>query len=422
MKKILIMLGSYFPKPNANGICTHQVALSLKKLGYDVHVICFKKKGDQEEDIYEGIKIHRIKMRLFFRLRFYGEDNIDTLKGKLAYKAAMIINKIKKLLFIPFFPMTSPIFIYRYYKKAELLHSRNNFDLILSVYNPLEAIVAGAMLKKYKKVKFGAYFLDPLTNNTKSKYVPILWQNRKGWEWEQRIYNYADVIYNLKCHEKHYQQVRYDYFRDKMKFVDIPLLRPLNKNSIDRAACFDAQYLHWVYTGSLSTDFRDPWYAYEIFNLLISENRNYKFHFYSYGNCEERIMEYEEKTDHAIVRHGYVENEKVISAILSANVLISFGPANSTMIPSKIFEYMATGNPIIHFYMQDNDVCIPYYKKYPLVLMIKQDKKLLKENAKKVGLFIERSKGKHVEFSEIKKFFEMNTPEYTTSMIDSMLK
>ena len=82
---------------------------------------------------------------------------------------------------------------------------------------------------------------------------------------------------------------------------------------------------------------------------------------------------------------------------------------------------MATGKPIIHFYVQDDDVCIPYYKEYPLVLMIKQDKDLLEENAKKIELFIENSKNKRVNFDEIEERFVMNMPEYTACMIDSIL-
>ncbi len=214
MKKILIMMGSYFPKPMANGICTHQIALELKKNGYDVHVICFNKSGDLREDSYDGIKIHRVKMRLFFKMLFYSENIINTLRGKCIYKIAMIINKIKKLIYAPFYPMTSPIFIYRYYKLAKRLHKENNFDIIISVYNPLEALIAGSMMKKkYKEINFAIYILDTLSNSPKVKFLSKSWTEWKGWQWEKRIYKYADIIFNMK--KKKISAYRY-YFKYEM--------------------------------------------------------------------------------------------------------------------------------------------------------------------------------------------------------------
>ncbi|MGF7057752.1 hypothetical protein [Brassicibacter mesophilus] len=422
MKKIMIMAGSYYPKPMANGICVHQIALALKKIGYEVHIICFNKKGDKKEEEFEGVFIHRVKMRLFFKMRFYAEDQIDTWHGKLIYRTAMLLNKFKKILYLPLYPMTSPLFIYRYYIRSKEIHKEQNFDMILSVYNPLEALVAGTMMKKrYKDIKLGLYVLDSLTNGSKREFLPKSWTEKKGWQWERIFYSMSDVIFNMRCHEEHHKKSRYDKYREEMKIVDIPLFRTLNQGFHKQTKILDYGSFNWIYTGTLRMRNYNPWYAIKIFNIIQEKRKKMKFHFFSRGDCEEKLMEYERITEGAIVRHGFVESEISISAIMESDILISVGTSDSSMIPSKIFEYMSTGKPIIHFYKQENDVCLQYYNMYPLAICIKEDDELLRNNAEKIFAFIDDIKGRKVKFSDIKDRFVMNTPEYTTSIIDGIV-
>ena len=413
MKKLLIMMGSYYPKPYANGICVHQIALALKKQGYEIHIVCFNKQGDKKEDLFEGIFIHRVKMRLFFRLCFYAENNIYTRKSKLVYKLAMILNKIKKIMYLPLYPMVSPVFIYRYYVRAKALHKEYNFDMVLSVYNPLEALVAGTMVKKkYPNIKFGLYVLDSLTNNTEKKYFSKSWIESKGWKWEKWSYTYADIVLNLKCHEKHHQKERYHIYRSKMKIIDIPLI---NKIKFDKnISLFDINYTHFVYTGALNFQNRNPQYLCELF-LSLGGASEYKLHFYSRGDCEELIDQYVEKTCGNIKRYGYVNQKEALLAIYEANFLISIGNRNTDMIPSKIFEYMSTGKPIIHFYKSENDSCLTYLQKYPLTLLINENEGL-EDNINKVKDFIDSPK-EPLEFSKIMEMFKQNTPQYTVDII-----
>jgi len=420
VKKILIMMGSYFPKPMANGICTHQIALELKKNGYDVHVICFNKSGDLKEDTYEGIIIHRVKMRMFFRLRFYAEDNINTWKGKCIYKVAMIINKIKKLIYAPFYPMTSPIFIYRYYKLAKRLHKENNFDIIISVYNPLEALIAGSMMKKkYKEINFAIYILDTLSNSPKVKFLSKSWTEWKGWQWEKRIYKYADIIFNMKCHEEHHKKERYDKYIDKMKIVDIPLFTNFNNDTKQFCNPFDKYNIQWVYSGTLYLGGRDPEYLCKIFTELNNKYNN-RLHFYSRGNCEHIIIKYQDKSNDTIVRHGYVDRHEMLQAISYADILISIGNQESDMIPSKIFEYISTGKKIIHFYKSFNDSSIVYYKDYANVLLINENDNFF-ENINAIKKFIYH-KQNDILVDNLKKIYIKNTPEYTVNFIKKILE
>ncbi len=420
MKKILILTDIYFPKPLANGICIHQLSLTLKSMGYDVHVQCFGLEKDLKYKNYEDIHIHYVKPRLFFRLRTYGEENIDKFTGKLIYKIAMLINKFKKLFFLSLYPITSPLFIWRNYKQSEALHGKYKFDIIISSYNPIEACIGALLLKrKHSNIKWVLYMLDSLTNDVDNRFLSRDKIDSKGWSWEQRFYRYADKILNMKCHEKHHEQKRYEKYEGKMHIVDIPLFRETKIVDEELNNPFDEKNIHFVYTGALALGLRNPTYLCDVFNKLNKDSK-FKLHFYSRGNVEDILIEYQNRSKGNIIRHGYVPYNDSIAATYGADILVSIGNANSEMIPSKTFEYISTGKRIIHFYKNDFDSSIAYYEKYPLVLLI-DERDDIDVNCDKVKEFLNEPYEK-VTFKEIAKVFIKNTPEYTANIIDELVK
>ena len=419
-KKILIMSGTYYPRPLANGICVHQIALELKDMGYEVHVICYGNRDFKSKAVFDGIFAYPVKKRLVLTLRDYAEEIHETTRGQLYYKIAMLMNKFKKVLYLPFYPMTSLSSIIGYYRAAEKLHRKHSFDIIISVYNPLDALAAGMMMKKkWKNLKFVLYILDSLTNDGGNKYLSTEWAENKGWQWEKTIYKAADKILNLKCHEKHHQKERYQVFKDKMEVVDIPLLRPLDNRANKPASPFEEGYLHWVYAGAIDIQYRNPKYLCQLFEA-ININQQYKMHFYSRGDCEDIIMDFQKRTNGHLIRHGYVGIEESVNAVSNADILISIGNSNSDMIPSKIFEYMSTGKKIIHFYQRENDSCLSYYQQYGQALLLNEKDKF-EDNMEKVENFIQASQVE-ISYDKLKAIYYKNLPSYTANIIDEMLK
>ena len=417
MKKILIMTDAFLPKALANGICVHQIAKSLIEMGYEVHIISYKKKGESKYEIIDQIKIHRVKQRLFFALRLYGEENANSFLGKIAYNLAMVINKVKKLIYISHYPMTSVIFTLRYYFKAKKLHKEHNIDLIISVYNPIESYAAGILLKrKFPNIKLVLYVLDSLTNNGLTRFISQKLNDNKGWTWEKRGYSIADLILNMKCHEEHHSRQRYDQYRKKMKIVDIPLFRSITCKQDTNF--FDSSIINIVYTGALGYEYRNPKYLCDLF-LSIPNIDSYKLHFFSRGNSESLLENYSQISSGKIVRHGYVDVKTSINAICNASILVSIGNSNSIMIPSKIFEYMSTGKPIIHIFSRNDDSCLPYYSKYENVLLIDQYDSF-EVNMNKLNIFIRNQD--NIDINSIKSIFNENTPEYTAKFIVEEMK
>lgn len=418
MESILIIVESYYPKPFPNEVCVHNVALELKKMGYDVHIIGYKKNGYMKESKYEGIKIHNIKPRLFQKLRDYGEDNIAKIRGKVVYKIAKWINKIKKLMYIPIFPLTSPVNVLRYYHKAYELYKEYKFDCVIATYHPTEALLAGILLKrKIKTIKYGAYILDSLIYISGRQYLGKTLFDKLAWKFEKKVYENADRVFNMKSHETHHFAEKYYTYKSKIDFIDIPLFLP-RKPKFTKSL-YDSDKIHLAYTGTLFKDYRDPKYIYRLF-MSINKFNLYQLHFYTKGNCEEELIKYQSESNGRVIRHGYVSNIEIDNIYYNADFLINVGVSNTTMISSKIFSYISLGKPIIHFYYNDDDVCLRYFEKYNLSLMIKMDEKLFDFNAKRLKTFLIENYGKMIDTNKIDQVYKLNSPNYTAIQFDKL--
>ncbi|KPB05739.1 hypothetical protein [Bacillus sp. CHD6a] len=416
MKKILIITDLYYPKASANGVIVRQVALALKKNGYEVHIVSYKNINELSMETIDDIRIFRTQPRLFFMLRQFGEENIDRKIGRLAYKFGMFLNKLKRTIYYPRFPLSSISFIYRYFRLIEKLHREHKYSLVISIFHPFESFVAGAMLKKkIPDLKFILYAFDSLSNVQGTKFVSTKTRDKKGWFWERKLYKYPDKIYNMKSHTNHYNQERYDIFRNKMEFLDIPLFQKTYQ--VKQKDVFDKSNINWVYAGSFDYEKRNPVYLIKLF-LDVNEDKNSRMHFYSRGNCEEYIIKHSKLSNNQIVRHGFVNEDTFYDVIYNADVLVNIG-VKSDAISGKIFQYISTGRKIIHIYESEDEPCLEYLKNYPYALLINTNDDY-QSNINKTREFINKTV-KPLNLNKIAEMFNTNTPEYAAEVFDKFI-
>lgn len=421
MKKVLIIMGQYFPKPSANGICVEQVAKGLIEQGIEVSIISTKLNGMSSYEEIDGVKIFRVRGRFFNRAMEWSSSIKNLKLERVFQKIFLLFNKIKTALFLPVWPLNSPLYSYRLYKKSLELHKINGFDGIISVYNPIDALIAGFLMKKKdKEIKLILYFLDTLSGGIIPQYLSRRWVQKKGGQWEKQFFELADCITIMKPHEDNYFSDNFKDFHGKIRVLDIPLLRDLNyseKKHID----LEKENINLVYAGTLLKKLKNPSYMLETFNIL-QQHLQLNFHVYGGGDCREILEKNNSLNENeSIIIHGQVDVGTVHNALLEADILINIGSLVDAQIPGKIFEYMATGKPIISFYKYETEPSIPYLKKYPLSLLIKEDKELLEENVVKINRFIYENKGKILDKEIIKKTFKNNTADPMVSNIMKLI-
>ena len=238
----------------------------------------------------------------------------------------------------------------------------------------------------------------------------------RTWRYERIIYNVAAKIIHLECHRNFYSDIRYDVFRGKFLFADIPLLEE-KKNDI-----FTSTQNTIIFAGSLYKNYRDPSYFIFLFEkACVDIDVNLKF--FSNGSCEEYLQECA-KNNPKIKRCGYIANSDLQVEMNRCSFFLDIGLTNNngiSPISSKIFSYFSFGKPIIHIRENGNDSALPYFEKYELSLIIDPSDDF-DYNVKKLKDFIVQNKDKTVDFNRVRNLFDSNTPEYTANLLIDLAK
>jgi hypothetical protein len=141
---------------------------------------------------------------------------------------------------------------------------------------------------------------------------------------------------------------------------------------------------------------------------ILNELSDFNMHFYGPNTFIVPNFNY-------VVKHGVVSHDTALLAQQNADVLISMGIIGNLFVASKIFEYMSTGKPVIHFFYDDFDPHIPYYNEYGNALCINVNDNV-KQNIDKINAFM-RKPAMHISYDDLSRIFYMCNPEYTFNVI-----
>ncbi|MFB8588365.1 hypothetical protein ACFC53_00810 [Enterococcus casseliflavus] len=398
MAKYLFLLGSYYPKPSANGICVQNICDSLIEQGHEVYIICENESDKNENVIQNNCNIYMTKPRV-----------VKLIK----YKQPMF-SQLNSFLHFLTWPVTSNRVVYNFYKNAIEIIDKYNIENLICVCNPFETIVVGDKIKKNKKnINVYFYFLDAFFFGKKPKWMTKDTYDLKTQKYALDVFNCADKIIFMKNHS--IPQTIQKKYGKKIIFLDIPLF----KDNMWNADSNMNKVPVFLYLGNFVTGLREPDFLFEILWGLFKAG--FKFKAYFYGNLYGmKIPSFaKEMKDLGII---YVESNishaEALNKMEKADILINVESNNSNFIPSKIFEYISTGKTILNVTDSNNEVSLNYLKKYKRFLSFSKSEPVdFYEAASNIEdmILIKNSS----EFSEIKEVFRDNTPDM---FINAILK
>lgn len=404
MGTFVFLTNQYLPNPGATGLCVHQLAKQLASKGSEVFSICYATVDLATS--YDGVKVIGVKPPVYCRNEQKG--------GRFYREYRNMVSRASKLVHITSYPLRSDALVRRYRNAVrEILKERTNVTVVAS-FTPLEAVLAGEILKReYKeRVKFIYYSTDTLSNEQgEDGFLPASYRQKCGIRWEKRLFAAADKILVMECHQKHYFSDVYKAFQEKMSVVNFPLFSKLDVK--ERAKDLSDE-ISMVYAGSLYRVLRNPQFLCDCL-VKLSKEMNISVDFLGGGDCGDILEKSGRESEGHIRGHGMQSNDTAMRYISNADVLLSIGNAESPMAPSKIFEYMATGKPIVHTYTYEKDPCLEPLRKYGNALIIKEDDKF---DISQLQAFV--ASPKVVDFQTVAKIFRTSTPEYTTSLIEGL--
>lgn len=403
-KTVIFLTSKYMPRPGGTGICVHFVAQELVKRDYVVNVICFDDGNGREETEIDGVHIVRVKTPIYMD----NEPNYSRSHTVLL----RVYSILSKLLNINKYPLRSRFLVKRYQKELGILLRSYPSSIVIPTFTPLEAVVAVLNTIKKYSLKSVYYSTDTLSNESgTSGIIPDRYRKKMGVAWEKKIFEAFDKLIIMECHKDHYSSLVFKPFFQKMVIANFPLLNSPTIQSTQSNKS-DSNEKLIVYAGTLYRSLRNPIYCCSLLMKLI-DITPMKAVFMGGGDCNDIMEKYEEESKGAIQYLGMQDHATVINYLQSADMLLSIGNKESPMMPSKVFEYISTGKPIIHVYTWEKDPCIEPLVKYGNALLIDENQGIELE---KVVEFMNTCK--IMSFDKVSKIFDNARPEYTADIIE----
>lgn len=414
MGKFVFVTNHYLPNPGATGLCVHTVASCLAERGHDVTTVCFQEAGRDITEI-DGVHIIGVEPPRFLTT----ETGVDEWKRRLHHFQSLC----SRVTHLKSYPLRSNGLVKKY--MAEILKCVGNENaVIMASFVPLEAVYAVSRVKEQLRaqVKTVYYSSDTLSNEQGNDGIlPQDYRMKCGVQWEKRLFALYDKIMIMECHKEHYFTDIYYEFQDKMELANFPLLRkPSSGVGIvedkNKQMTKGKKKLTFVYAGTLYKNLRNPQYLCSVLTHLTARG-NIEVFFLGGGDCAD-IMEHAVKDSGEKIQYfGMRPHEEALRYLERADVLLSIGNIESPMAPSKIYEYMATGKPIIHTYTYEKDPCLEPLQKYGNALLIKENDP---EAVAKIEFFLKHA-GK-LDYKTVEKRFATNTPQYTADILENLCR
>lgn len=418
-KNVIFIVERYYPNYSAVGICAGNIIQELTSK-YNIIVITKKQYNDNDFTNYDNHHIITYSTKNN-DIRNYIDIKLKKTKGYKRKLNGVLKNAVRGLGYLEALFKTENIKnqdVRAIYKKLETIQC--SVDVIIPTCLPIESIIASINYK------------NNVSNNT--KIIPLLFDKfsenstlhrtetnkikkfSKHLLIEKRVFEQCDKLLYVESWKGHIEKY-FSVHNQKCLQIEHPLLKEINAiNSVQ----FDSNKINVVYTGALYRKLRSPLRMLEVFeNLIITDNR-IVIHFYVTGDCDSIIQDYSRKYPQNIMYYGKVKSDVAKGAIINADILVSIGNTDITQLPSKIFEYISTGNPVIHFYSRKEDPVIEILDRYKNAICVWDNDKDNKDiEANLFGLF--NNQRTKIQFDEIENIYKDATPKYTADIIMDLI-
>ncbi|SHJ79140.1 Glycosyltransferase involved in cell wall bisynthesis [Clostridium amylolyticum] len=416
--KIVFLTSSYYPFFSAIGKCVYNLVNELKNENEIIVISNMTTINLSNEVYFEGQKIVRIRTSSMMSRDRILAQNTNNKIATLINKTRLYLLRIAGYLRIIISKHTIEKPLVKEYFDALL--SVDNVDLIIPTCYPFEAVVAAQEYKDKinRKVQIIPFLFDKFADsptlhrnqlNKKAKYKYNLLLE------EQMIKSSTKVLYVdswLQKMKEHFSQ--YD---EKLIHVEHPLIIDHFSGIAITNEVANDDYIEITYTGVLDKAVRPVSTTLKIISKIIKKNNKFRFHFYVLGNGIDEVNYYNKEYPDNIINHGQVESNLALSKIKQSDILLSIGNTDTTLIPSKIFEYMSSGKPIIHFYHSDDDRVISMLKDYEIGYCIDQNKEIMDSEISSLIEFCISKKTHKKTFEEVQKIFYKANPNYISNII-----
>lgn len=379
----------------------------------DIHVIAMRQDPSERIARCDNVTVHRV----WWWTMVTGEKLRSWRKTfPLVFVVGLINKAVSKLcrdvLKSDFLDLITVHNIYRELVKI----AGEKFDVIIPVAGHYETVKAALDFTRRHQTNAIVYQLDPCASN--AGYSMETANARKKFECE--MCERADAIITTPILLKEMQGNLADNLQGKITAMEFPNIGGSKELETNKVNVKPVRY-SCVFAGAIYRQARNPAYTFRMFSALkgkeiylqmVGVDRHTTIAF-----CEQEAL------PDNIDCCGTVPLEQAQQYMEDADVLVNIGNIMTNQVPSKIFEYISSGKPIVNICTSHECPTLPYLEKYPYVLNLFECDPDFDEQVKKLETFIKENAGKRVSADYIMKTYETCTAQYCAKqMLDIIRK
>ena len=413
MKILFICLEGY-PRGGACAVLLNKLLRqkSLNSLG-EIHVLAVKSDlNEADMELHGKVNIHR-----FFSMSFLETRAI--VKYLLKYPVYSVYTLTESIWRRFTSKLGCDISFLRHALISEvrsaLEHIRDEkFDVIIPISGYYEASYAALRYAQKYRIPMILYQVDPCTTN---RLYPLRSYQRR-LKLEQDIYQYCAHGITTPISKREMSSIFREEYMKKMLPVMFPNVEPVHKNGSDKVT-FKNQ-IQCVFTGRIYRGARDPRFTISLFSRLHTNNIKLKL----VGIDIKGLFNYIDASilPSSIECCGSLPFEEAQAAIEDADILVNIGNLILNQLPSKLFEYISSGKPIVNVCTSHECPSIPYMERYQLAINLFACDENLEEQAAMLEHFIFENAGKRLAPEQILREFPECTAAYCAKVIADTIK
>lgn len=397
---ILIIAGRFYPDGNANSSILYRLSKFFNDEGHRVTVARIVDWSEPyEELVHQGITILRIPIdRRGLKTRARLLLRRGRIFSGIFHASAHFLTHVFSRLSI------ADPFLLQYMLSAKALMRvarRSSADVVVTTCDPFWTHNFGYLLKRWCRVGWTMYNLDPYFDNPARDHSESATARRLAEE--ARMLGAADsAIVTPEIHASYVRSPLRRYLH-KVTRLELPVIRDLT-SAVDIPAPIDTQYINCSFVGHLYPGLRDPKFVLDVFQRIREPRIRLNIIGGIYGEFPPGYLEaLAEPLGSRVVFCPPVDPDTAVTCMRESNVLINIGNRDTDMFPSKFLDYCSTGRPIINFHWSPDCPTLPYSRKYRLCLNIKVNEDETESAAREVEDFIVMNASQRMTYDEVSK-------------------
>lgn len=392
--KYLFIVSKYGDDIQTNGLVLSSIIDEMLKDGNEV--VCLSESDAAKAYYYRGARVYTVRQGFHASLM---------KKNKYLGRTVEIV---RELLSYFSYPSEDKSAERRLYAKVCELNAQYHFDCIYAIYRRYSNV--GALLKfkqLHPECRCGVLLFD-LMEAVRPRYYTKHFYSMICRKQYRKIGNIADKVYvpnDGKCECWNLFPV------SKREMLYYPgFIKRKNGNTLVSGKSGKSSKITMIFAGTLNTVYRNPMPLFEL--LKEAKNLGYpvKLILHVKGNCDRLIEKAKNDFKLDIVQGGMIDKAQLLTEYQSADVLINISNHTIKATPSKVFELISTGKPVLNIVFDKGDTTKTYFDQYPMAHSIFAYQNIARQ-AKEFTGFLEKSHDlSEEEYSVVERRFENHTP------------